>query len=275
MSAIDIGIIVFALALAAIGWERGLIGSAMPLAGFIGGVAAGARIGPPCSRVVGVAVRAGRRSGRRDPARRLPRDRAGRRRRGAAGAPGARQLGPPGGFDRGGFPARDAGLRSGVGLRGRCAERARQRHPRPPPGGPALVDPGRAERRLPAVGPAAERVAADQPSPDVRGPQANVGAPERGIVQDPDVERAAASVVRVRGTACGLGVEGSGWIAGARARGDQRARRRRPGRHDVTTTAGGELDVAVLHYEPRNDLAVLGVPGLGDALHPGRRRPPA
>ena len=32
--------------------------------------------------------------------------------------------------------------------------------------------------------------------------------------RDPDVGGAGNSVVRVRGSACGLGVEGSGWIAG-------------------------------------------------------------
>src|SRR5687767_1125993 len=32
--------------MAAIGWERGLVRSALPLAGFIGGVFAGARLGP-------------------------------------------------------------------------------------------------------------------------------------------------------------------------------------------------------------------------------------
>ncbi len=36
----------------------------------------------------------------------------------------------------------------------------------------------------------------------------------------------------------------------------------------MTTTSGAELDVDVLHYEPRNDLAVLGVPGLADVPLP-------
>ncbi len=46
MSAIDIGIAIFALAMAAIGWERGLVRSALPLAGFVGGIALGARLAP-------------------------------------------------------------------------------------------------------------------------------------------------------------------------------------------------------------------------------------
>ena len=46
MNLVDVGIILFALALGALGYERGLIASALPLAGFIGGAALGARIGP-------------------------------------------------------------------------------------------------------------------------------------------------------------------------------------------------------------------------------------
>ena len=46
MSLVDVGIVAFVLALAAVGFERGLVASALPLAGFIGGAALGARIGP-------------------------------------------------------------------------------------------------------------------------------------------------------------------------------------------------------------------------------------
>src|SRR5687768_9302961 len=46
MTLLDVGIVVFALALAALGWRRGLVASALPLAGFVGGAAIGARVGP-------------------------------------------------------------------------------------------------------------------------------------------------------------------------------------------------------------------------------------
>jgi S1-C subfamily serine protease len=45
------------------------------------------------------------------------------------------------------------------------------------------------------------------------GPPATVPPPSAGVARDPDVARAAQSVVRITGLACGLGVEGSGWIA--------------------------------------------------------------
>ena len=46
MNFVDVVIAVFALALAAIGYERGLIGSGLPLAGFVVGAAIGGRLGP-------------------------------------------------------------------------------------------------------------------------------------------------------------------------------------------------------------------------------------
>ena len=46
MNLVDVGIVLFALALGAVGYERGLIASALPLAGFVAGAALGARIGP-------------------------------------------------------------------------------------------------------------------------------------------------------------------------------------------------------------------------------------
>src|SRR5919107_4053602 len=52
------------------------------------------------------------------------------------------------------------------------------------------------------------------PFPRIDGPEVRVKAPSQGIVGDPQVDAAARSVVKVLGTACGLGVEGSGWVAG-------------------------------------------------------------
>ena len=61
------------------------------------------------------------------------------------------------------------------------------------------------------------------------GPATGGLAPDPAIARDPEIAAARNSVVRVRGFACGLGIEGSGWIVRARPRRDQRAcgRRRR------------------------------------------------
>ena len=67
---------------------------------------------------------------------------------------------------------------------------------------------------LPPSGPILNLLRHVDPVPAVTGPEANVGPPEPAIAHDPDVRRAGASVVKVLGIACGLGLEGSGWVAG-------------------------------------------------------------
>jgi S1-C subfamily serine protease len=98
------------------------------------------------------------------------------------------------------------------------------------------------------------------PFPSIAGPALPTQPISPRIAGNANVRRAAADVVRVLGTACGIGVEGSGWFAT---------------RHFVVTAAhvvAGERDtvvqipnVAGLHradviaYDPRNDVAVLRV----------------
>jgi S1-C subfamily serine protease len=116
---------------------------------------------------------------------------------------------------------------------------------------------------LPPSGPILNALARFDPVPRINGPQADVPPPTRGVLRDPAVRAASRSVVRVLGTACGLGIEGSGWVA-------------RPG--VVVTNAhvvAGEDDTVVqvrgtgprltartVHFDSRNDVAVLRVGGL-------------
>jgi S1-C subfamily serine protease len=94
------------------------------------------------------------------------------------------------------------------------------------------------------------------------GPPAIVPDPPPGIARDPDVVRAAGSVVRITGIACGLGIEGSGWIAGRGlvvtnahvVAGVDRPRIDRSGRDALTAQ--------VVAFDERNDVAVLRVPRL-------------
>jgi len=95
------------------------------------------------------------------------------------------------------------------------------------------------------------------------GPPATVAPPRPGVARDPDVVRAARSVVRITGLACGLGVEGSGWIAGpglvvTNAHVVAGIGRPRVDRGDGT--AG--LRSSVVAFDARNDIAVLRVSGL-------------
>ncbi len=99
----------------------------------------------------------------------------------------------------------------------------------------------------------------------VIGPPAIVPPPTSGIARDPDVVRAAGSVVRVTGIACGLGVTGSGWIV-------------RPGlvvtnahvvagidQPRVDRRGGDSFESSIVAFDAGNDIAILRVPGLHGA----------
>lgn len=99
------------------------------------------------------------------------------------------------------------------------------------------------------------------PFPAIAGPAAPTEPPDERVLRDPVIRRAAASVVKVTGTACGVGIEGSGWYA-------------RPNlvvtnAHVVAgedDTRVGDDDAAVVHFDPRNDIAVLRVSRRGRPL---------
>jgi len=119
---------------------------------------------------------------------------------------------------------------------------------------------------LPPSGPILNAIARFDPLPQISGPAPNVPAPNPRVARDPEVRAASRSVVRVLGTACGLGVQGSGWLAGdgiVVTNAHVVA-----GQEDTTVQAGGEgprHDAEVIFFDPRNDLAVLrssGVRGL-------------
>jgi S1-C subfamily serine protease len=100
------------------------------------------------------------------------------------------------------------------------------------------------------------------PFPTLAGQPPDVAAPDPRLTHSPEVLAARPSIMRVLGTACGLGVEGTGWVAA-------------PGL--VVTAAhvvAGETDTLVelpdgerlrgvaAAFDARNDVAVLRVQGL-------------
>ena len=101
------------------------------------------------------------------------------------------------------------------------------------------------------------------PFPAFEGPSPEVPPPTSRIARDPDVRRAAQSTVKVLGTACGLGVEGSGWVAGdgiVVTNAHVVA-----GQDDTTVQLGGDgprHDADAIWYDPRNDLAILRSSGI-------------
>lgn len=269
MTALDWGIVAFVLLLAAWGYQHGLIVGALSLVGFAIGALVGSRIGPallpegshspyaPATALLGatmfggiVAVSLeGIGQGLRT---RLVRGSGAAVLDGAGGAVllgalalglawlfGAVALNTPGG----GRDLRQVVQRSAV---------LRELNGALPPSGFIInalhrIDPGVA----------------------INGPDADVGPPDSRIAGDPDVDAAGNAVVKVLGTACGLGVEGSGWVVapGLVVTNAHVV----AGEQDTTVTlrdGATELDASPVHYEPGNDLAILRV----DALEgPGLR----
>src|SRR3954464_10045465 len=117
---------------------------------------------------------------------------------------------------------------------------------------------------LPPSGPVLNALARFDPFPQIDGPSAGVPPPRGGLARDPQIKAASDSVVKIQGIACGLGVEGSGWIA-------------RPGivvtnahvvagQEDTTVQLrgrGDRLKAQAIAFARRKAIAVLRVDGLG------------
>jgi S1-C subfamily serine protease len=122
---------------------------------------------------------------------------------------------------------------------------------------------------LPPSGPILNALARFDPFPHIDGPEANVPAPSAKVARDPQVRGARASVVRVLGTACGLGIEGSGWVAGD---GLVVTNAHVVAGEDDTVVqergTGQKLAATPVAFDSKNDVAVLRVSGLSGAARP-------
>src|SRR5919201_6309020 len=210
VTALDWFIVAFALLLALYGAAQGFIVGAFTLVGFAAGAVLGTRVTPlllhdgasspyaPLFALLGATI---------------------------VGALLASGLGGAGEWLRRRLPRPAGGLDAtlGAALRGTLALALAW-----VAGAVALQTPGARELRrdvqrsairrglndvLPPSGPILHALARFDPVPRIAGPSARVPPPRAAIARDPQVRAAGGSVVRVLGTACGLGLEGSGWIA--------------------------------------------------------------
>jgi uncharacterized membrane protein required for colicin V production len=102
------------------------------------------------------------------------------------------------------------------------------------------------------------------PFPSIIGPKAPALPPSKGVLREPSIQAATTRVVKVVGTACDQGVEGSGWFAGRNlvvtaahvVAGESNTLVRIPG--DQLPSRPAELVVFDVH----NDVAVLRVQGV-------------
>ena len=179
MSLVDVGIVLFVIALGAVGYERGLIASALPLAGFIGGAALGARVGPellsqgaqsqyaPLVATITGSARRGLRRGRAGRGHAAPRDATAGERR-----PAPRR-------DRRRAHARRPGAARLLGLRRRRPARDRVRDLREAVQRSTIL--GALNDVLPPSGPLLHVLRRVDPTPSVRGPNADVAPPDPSL----------------------------------------------------------------------------------------------
>jgi S1-C subfamily serine protease len=116
---------------------------------------------------------------------------------------------------------------------------------------------------LPPSGSVLNALSRLDPLPSITGPSPDVAAPQPAVAHTAAVRRASRSVVRVDGSACGLAIEGSGWVAAT----DIVVTNAHvvAGEQDTSVQIGGQppsLSARVLTFDPTHDIAVLQVPGL-------------
>jgi len=101
------------------------------------------------------------------------------------------------------------------------------------------------------------------PFPTIAGPAIPTEPPTKAVVDNPIVKATSASVVRVIGTACGLGISGSGWVAGPGlvvtaahvVAGERKT-------YVVQSESRILLPAQAVAFDSKNDVAVLSVPKL-------------
>jgi hypothetical protein len=129
---------------------------------------------------------------------------------------------------------------------------------------------------LPPPGGVLSALAPFDPLPALQGPQSRIARPTRQITRSSAVRRARVSVVRVVGTACGVGLEGSGWVA---APGEVVTNAHVvAGENDTIVQLGDdseEFTAEVIGFDTRNDIAILRVAGLDLPPLPLAVDPPA
>jgi S1-C subfamily serine protease len=117
---------------------------------------------------------------------------------------------------------------------------------------------------LPPSGPILGALSRLDPLPSLSGPAPDVAAPPApAIANDQGVKVASRSVVRILGTACGLAIEGSGWVVAP----DEVVTNAHviAGESDTTVQPGGgpvNIPAIPIAFDPEVDLAVLKVPDL-------------
>ena len=257
---LDWGIVLFTLLMAFWGYLQGLIVGALSLAGFAGGALAGSRLGPllleegsrspyaPLFALTGALLIGGLLASTLEVLGFHLRHRMGERLGALDGVGGSLLVGCLG--------LALVWIVGAVALQTPGARELREPIQRS-----AILKELNAV--LPPSGPLLKALARFDPFPTITGPDPGVRAPDAAIARDPQVRGAGRSVVRVLGTACGLGVQGSGWVAGDGV--VVTNAHVVAGQDDTTVQVQGEgprHDADAIWFDPENDLALLTAAGV-------------
>ena len=260
LTPIDWVIAGFALLMAVWGYAQGLIVGAMSLAGFAAGAFLGSRLGPllledgnespyaPVFTLLGALMVGGLLVTVLETVGFHLRGRLGERARAFDGAGGAALLAC--------FGLGLAWIAGAVALQTPGARELRTDIQRS-----AILS--ELNDHLPPSGPLINALARFDPFPNITGPDPGVGPPDARIARDPEVRAAGDSVVRILGTACGLGVQGSGWVAGDGV--VVTNAHVVAGQDDTTVQVEGEgpkHDADAIWFDADNDLAILRASGV-------------
>lgn len=102
------------------------------------------------------------------------------------------------------------------------------------------------------------------PLPLVGGiPGARLPAPDSSVARSVGARAAQRAVVKVVGTSCGLGVEGSGWVVGRNVVATNVHVVTGERDTNVLVPDGRDRAATLVHADAKNDIALLRVPGLG------------
>ena len=266
MTVIDWIIVAFTLLMALWGYAQGLIVGALSLAGFLGGAFVGARVGPllltegahspyaPLFALVGAFLVGGMLASGLEMLGFRLRHRLGPTLGVLDGVGGAILIAAAGLFV--------CWIAGAVALQTPGARGLRKDIQR-------SVILKALNEELPPSGVILNALARFDPFPQIAGPDPGVAPPTSKIARDPDVRRAGGSVVKVLGTACGLGVEGSGWVA--RSGVVVTNAHVVAGESDTTVQVGGtgaRHDAQAIWFDSKNDIALLRVSGIEGVTPP-------
>ncbi len=113
---------------------------------------------------------------------------------------------------------------------------------------------------MPPSGPLIQALYRVSPLPSFATSPGAIESPDGGAGASPAVRRASASVVKVSGTACGVGIMGSGWVVAPNTivtnahvvAGQEDTR--------IESNDGQVAEATPIAYNPRNDITVLAAP---------------